>query len=329
MTATPISMRHAVADPERPGIGSRGPAAARGAGRPGRRPRVVAAEGVSPDRSDTEARGPGLQHGRLPALLVERLEQAVTPSAALRPWFTEIGYIPTASALAAPVAHVPEAVTTLVLRTEQSGRRDALVLGPRTRAAYARTEAPAGCVRLRLAPGAALPLLGVTAGALTDRILRLSDMPGVAGGFADRLAELDPAELVSFLESRLPRRIGDDGMRDDHQRLLTAATAAMAKGTASVGDLATELAVSERQLRNLFTAGIGVSPKHYARIARVRQVLAAAGNTPWSDIATTTGYFDQSHMTADFRSLMGVTPQRFSRGELPAPAECQAVTALR
>ncbi|GAB4584893.1 helix-turn-helix domain-containing protein [Nocardia sp. IFM 10818] len=76
----------------------------------------------------------------------------------------------------------------------------------------------------------------------------------------------------------------------------------------------------------VIAAGIGDSPKRFARIGRVRRILAAAGDTAWAELAAAAGYYDQSHMTADFRSLMGVTPDRFRKGDLPAPAACRALT---
>lgn len=92
-----------------------------------------------------------------------------------------------------------------------------------------------------------------------------------------------------------------------------------------VGGLARRLAVSERQLRLLFADGVGVSPKHFARIARVRHVLAhRSPAVPWAQLAAATGYYDQSHLSADFRALMGVPPTSFFTGRLPASQPCQA-----
>ncbi|MFI7687677.1 AraC family transcriptional regulator [Nonomuraea sp. NPDC049655] len=42
----------------------------------------------------------------------------------------------------------------------------------------------------------------------------------------------------------------------------------------------------------------------------------------WADLATAAGYYDQSHMTAEFRTLMGVTPAAFFQGRLPALQPC-------
>ncbi|MEU8895117.1 helix-turn-helix domain-containing protein [Nocardia sp. NPDC048505] len=258
------------------------------------------------------------------SVLTTDLAESVVPAPeSLRPWLTELGHIPTGTDVSAPFTHVPQTTTTIVLRAERSGRRDALVLGPQTRAVYSVTDEPAGCTRLRLAPGATARLLGVPAVDLADRVLRLTDLPGPAADLAPDLTELDPREIFPFLESALPHLLSEHPAERAHRRLLHTATAALA--TAPVHAVAAHLAVSERQLRNLFTAGIGVSPKHFARIDRVRSVLAHAGDTPWAQVAAASGYYDQSHMTADFRSLMGTTPAGYRSGKLPAPTACRAL----
>ncbi|MEV0296617.1 helix-turn-helix domain-containing protein [Nocardia sp. NPDC050710] len=260
-----------------------------------------------------------------PPLTADLVESTVSVPEALRPWLTELAHIPTVTDVSTPFTHVPQTATTIVLRTEQSGRRDALVLGPQTRAVYSVTDKPAGCSRLRLAPGATRQLLGVPAIELADRVFRLADLPGVIADLADELTALNHDELFPYLEAVLPHRISEDSTQRAHRRLLRSAVASISGAApAPVHELATALAVSERQLRNLFTAGIGVSPKHFARIGRVRTVLAHAGNTPWAQIAAGAGYYDQSHMSSDFRALMGVPPASFLRGELPAPTPCHA-----
>ncbi|MEV6320552.1 helix-turn-helix domain-containing protein [Nocardia sp. NPDC051787] len=258
-----------------------------------------------------------------PVVTADLVESSEPAPESLRPWLAELGRIPTVVDLSEPFAHVPQTSTTIVLRAEHNGPRDALVVGPQTKAIYSRANKPAGCVRLRLAPGAIRSLLGVPAVDLTDRIVRLEDLPGPAAHLATELVELSPDEVVPYLEDQLPRRAADDPAHRAHRRLLATAVAAIADDDpVPVPELAARLAVSERQLRNLFTSGIGVSPKHFARINRVRKVLAQASDTPWADIAVTTGYYDQSHMTADFRSLMGVPPTFYLRGEVPAATPC-------
>jgi AraC-like DNA-binding protein len=72
-----------------------------------------------------------------------------------------------------------------------------------------------------------------------------------------------------------------------------------------------KLDVSERWLHRHFRHVAGVSPKLFHRLARARKVLAAFNTAPdidWSDEALRHGYYDQSHLIGDFRSLYGLSP---------------------
>ncbi|MFI7003990.1 hypothetical protein [Nocardia sp. NPDC050175] len=275
-----------------------------------------------------------------PVVTADLVETTVPAPESLRPWFTELGRIPTVRDLAESFAHIPQAATTIVLRSQEGGPREALVIGPQTKALYSHPSKPASCLRLRLAHGAARPLLGVPAALLTDRVIRLADLPGVAADLADELIELRADEVFKFLEDTLPQRISEDATRRAQREVLRSAITALSADPTgrSMSALAGDLAVSERHLRNLFTAGIGVSPKHFARIDRVRRILAQARSTPSAQLPSTgdykpttslarlaadNGYFDQSHMTADFRTLMGVPPSSFLRGAVPTPSPCR------
>ncbi|MFE1595188.1 helix-turn-helix domain-containing protein [Nocardia sp. NPDC058705] len=253
-----------------------------------------------------------------------QIETLVTTPESLRPWLTELTSTPMFDDLAQPFAHLPVATTTVVVRTEKSGRSSAFVVGAQTKASYSQPEEPAGCVRLRLEPGVTRQLLGVTAGELTDRVVRLDELPGPLGTFAPKLTGRPADEAIEHLEAELPQHLSESDTERAHRIVLREAISALTADHApALPELSARLAVSERQLRNLFTAGTGLSPKHFARIDRLRRVLAYAGNTPWSHLAATTGYYDQSHLTADFRTLMGVPPAAYLRGNLPAPTRCR------
>ncbi|WP_037681475.1 AraC family transcriptional regulator [Streptomyces griseus] len=256
-------------------------------------------------------------------------ERPLTVPDDLRPWITGIESVAVQGELPESFTHVPDTATQLVVRVEEDGRRDALVVGPRTRASY-HTDADRrvrSCVRLRLGPGTVRPLLGTPAVDLVGQVLRLAALPTVtARRLAADLMELTAEELPAHLARALPGRLAP-AVDPSRTRLLRAAVDALStrpgRSPAQVKDVAREFAVSERQLRNLFTEGVGLSPKHYARIDRVRHVLTHAETAPWAQLAATTGYYDQSHMTSDFRTLMGVPPRSFFTGRLPRPRPCQ------
>jgi AraC-like DNA-binding protein len=78
-----------------------------------------------------------------------------------------------------------------------------------------------------------------------------------------------------------------------------------------IEELARDMRVSPRNLRRAFHEVVGLSPKAFTRIIRFQRALDAASDraeVDWSEIAIQTGYYDQSHLIADFRALAGATP---------------------
>ena len=105
--------------------------------------------------------------------------------------------------------------------------------------------------------------------------------------------------------------------------LVRYATHLLAEGE-TVYATARKLGVSERQLRNLFDRLVGVSPKQFARLQRVRLVLTDVLRGDLAGLAARAGYFDQSHMTTEFRRLVGVPPGAYAAGRRPPPTPCPA-----
>lgn len=225
----------------------------------------------------------------------------------VHPWIENVTLRPAAT----PVTVLPpDPAATVVWRMTPAGESDVLVAGPRTTASYHATKELPVCVRLRIRPGM-LPL----AGELVDRTVPLEDLCGPsARALAEQLVTCrdrpeDAVELVGdFLLNRLLLRLAgrleliDDAVADLRTR--------------RVDETAARLGVSERYLRRVFQQTVGVSPKHFARITRVRKVIGQVRHS-WAETAAYAGYSDQSHLIADFRSLMHVTPKAYAAGNVP------------
>ncbi|GAA3856087.1 helix-turn-helix domain-containing protein [Streptomyces sedi] len=225
---------------------------------------------------------------------------------------------------------LPDPATALVLRVTPEGEGDLLVVGPRTRASYHTGKPLPVCLRFRLRPGVTRPVLGVPVGELVDRVTPLADLWGAAGARLERrllglggAPELIAGQLAAALRSRL-----DAHPFQEPSRALLIADAAeilSRRGPARLPDLAHRLSVSERHLRRLLTEDLGLPPKSYARISRVRRALADGRRgdpATLARLAAATGYYDQSHMAAEFRSMVGVPPGAFFAGRLPTPGPC-------
>jgi len=158
----------------------------------------------------------------------------------------------------------------------------AVLRGPRTTARYHPRGPGPVCDGLRLEPGRAAGLLDRPLRDLVDREVLLGDPP-------------------AFREHR-------------YADLVRRAATLLADGEPVYG-VARRLHVSERHLRTVFTAATGLTPTAFVRVDRVRTVLARPG--PGS-----ARYYDQSHLIAEFRRVMGVPPGAYARGHLPPPAPC-------
>ncbi|MFG1909393.1 helix-turn-helix domain-containing protein [Kribbella sp. NPDC048928] len=225
----------------------------------------------------------------------------------MHPWIENVTLRPAAT----PVTILPpDPAATVVWRMTPAGESDVLVAGPRTTASYHATKELPVCVRLRIRPGT-LPL----AGEILDRTVPLEDLCGPSARvLAEQLVTCrdrpeEAVELVGdFLLNRLPLRLAGRLELVDH--------AVADLRTRRVDETAARLGVSERYLRRVFRQTVGVSPKHFARIARVRSVIGEERNS-WAETAAYAGYADQSHLIADFRSLMHVTPKAYAAGNVP------------
>lgn len=98
--------------------------------------------------------------------------------------------------------------------------------------------------------------------------------------------------------------------------LFTAVYPLLVQPESQVAQIAAALGLSVRQLQRRFRDQTGLTPKHFARIGRLRRVLAFlrddARFETLTDLAHDLGYSDQAHMNHDFKALTGLAPRRFA-----------------
>jgi AraC-like DNA-binding protein len=161
-------------------------------------------------------------------------------------------------------------------------------------------------------PGGAYPFLGVAPAATGEPLLDLEAVWGRdAGRLRGRLAEAATAEAaLTFTEEALLAHAVRSLERDP---ILARAIPALDQGV-PVAQVAAGLQVSQSTLLRRFTAQVGMPPKQFARVRRLRRLLATTHGKPgtaWAGAAAECGYFDQAHMITEFRSLTGMTPTQY------------------
>jgi AraC-like DNA-binding protein len=130
----------------------------------------------------------------------------------------------------------------------------------------------------------------------------------------ERLRSAGESELAAVAEEFLLERLRSARAGDGGGAALKMVRAIRAEhGGLEVGGLAARYGFSVRQVERLFHEHVGVSPKVFGRLARLRRAmrLGEGGETEWADVAARSGYFDQSHMVREFQALNGATPVQF------------------
>lgn len=183
-----------------------------------------------------------------------------------------------------------------------------------------RFEVTASCSQMigfKLRIGALRALLGVPAGELTGRTLDLREVWGMdARNVADRMAiARAPSERVAILERALVERLR---LRADDAAIVEVADVLeRTDGRVAIAELAERSGYCRRTLVQKFYDCVGMSPKACARLSRARAALAMLGSSSgavdWAELAVSFGYYDQAHMTHEFRDLLGFTPAAFVR----------------
>jgi AraC-like DNA-binding protein len=83
-------------------------------------------------------------------------------------------------------------------------------------------------------------------------------------------------------------------------------------GRARVEPLMDETGWSRRVVTERFRDQLGVSPKAYARVLRFNRAVALMksdeARRSLAEVAVECGYYDQSHLTRDFRAMAGCSP---------------------
>lgn len=202
----------------------------------------------------------------------------------------------------------------------QDGRTfDSLVGGMSLHPTYLERKQRIELLHLYLKPLGIHSILGLPCGELVNSAVSLDDIVGREAGFLrEKLAGANTwskrFDIVdSFFTNLLIYR--------DVSANLSNAWSLLVQNNAviRVSDLASLVGWSRRHLCEKIGSEFGLSPKDLMRILRFERACAhiKSNPQPLKEIATTSGYFDQAHMSREWNELAGCSPKTWIREELP------------
>jgi AraC-like DNA-binding protein len=175
-------------------------------------------------------------------------------------------------------------------------------------------------VAFELTPLGCRSLLGLPAREIWNASLELEELAGPLGVELWERLQLAPGwpERFAICDEVLARLASDRRVEPALERswwLLTESA-----GTVAVADLARTVGWTRQHFARRFAGEFGLSPKLAARVVRfdrARRMLQAPFLSI-AQVAQACGYYDQAHLTRDFRELAGVSPARLLTGDLPS-----------
>jgi AraC-like DNA-binding protein len=170
-------------------------------------------------------------------------------------------------------------------------------------------------MQVSLTPPGAYALLGFPMHELAGRTVALDAVLGKRWErLPEQLAELDDwTERFELLDATLACRL--ENPRPASPGVLWAwRRLSQTDGHVPIGELARELGWSRKRLAARFREEVGLPPKSLARLLRFERAKALLGDDRPSltQLALECGYYDQSHLSNEFRRIAGTTPAAYA-----------------
>ncbi len=257
------------------------------------------------------------------------------PSAALAPYIARFTAYRERDTAFTRRAEPPSGLATLVfnlgeeLRVEHPvatfnayGAGGAFYTGISSTTAITETDRAQEGAQAMLTPLGARLLVDLPLAEIGDLLIDPADLFGApARETIGRLMELNSDEArLALLEEAAARRLARARRPPPADLAFAAQRLQATGGRVAVAALAAEIGCSRKHLTQRFSREFGVAPKQLARVLRFDRALRQARSgavSSLAELAASSGYSDQAHLTRDFKEFAGAPPAAFMRRMLP------------
>jgi AraC-like DNA-binding protein len=190
--------------------------------------------------------------------------------------------------------------------------RDALIYGQTTIPTENACSASFNALGILFYPHAINELFGVPASQFTNQMIPLGDFLNkeLVSQVMESATTNGQMELINnFLLKRVTSIHSEDKLVKHSLDKIKSS-----RGIIQVRDLCEFYNISERQFERRFHSVIGVSPRHYVKVARFHEainLIRSGRYERFSEIAHALQYADQSHFIRHMKELSGVNSKNF------------------
>jgi AraC-like DNA-binding protein len=206
---------------------------------------------------------------------------------------------------------LPDGCITIACNRAASGELRASLVGPRAEPMIVPVSPGDRFWGVRFWPDAGGAVLGVNPRKLHGHVVAPLSEPAWAVALTRALGSCaDEAAATRVADQQLAAPVAAAQPLDPIVRAAVLGLVAT-NGEMEIGELARGVGLGLRQVERRFGAAVGLNPKQFALIRRMRSALAhLLGPTPktWSEVAADLGYADHALLVRDFALLAGSTP---------------------
>ena len=194
--------------------------------------------------------------------------------------------------------------------------RGPMVVGPRSKHFVIDTSRSMSLLSILFKPGGALPFLNISGSELHNQHAYLDNFWGRDADnlYCQLLDAPTTAARFEILEATLLLRLQRVHVR--HRAVVYALKLLQQVPHAqTIRDITNTIALSPPHFIRLFKEETGLTPKLFSRVQRFRYALDMITKYPtpnWTDIALTSGYYDQSHFINEFQTFAGIAPSQYA-----------------
>jgi AraC-like DNA-binding protein len=220
---------------------------------------------------------------------------------------------------AEPTIHeiFPDGCFSLIYHRNKNFKLDTLFIPPVT---FETTKAPVfgGDVfwAIRLLPSAAAKILGQNPWDFQLDILSDSEnLKHLSGGVLENFTACESFDEAIEIFTAQIEKLNLKPADTDEKVAEAVRLIEENHGEIKISAIADAVNLSARQLERRFKKNSGLSPKQYARTRRIRATAVAVVEKlqiNWANHAAEMGFTDQSHLTREFSSITGRSPNSFA-----------------
>jgi len=201
--------------------------------------------------------------------------------------------------------------TTEITVSLNNGDRNIYINNPATKAYFVKPKALSNVIGVCLQPWALNKLFNIPQSEITDSKLSLYDILSTPYyKLTEQLnGKTNHHDIIQLMQSYLLSILDNKG-----STLITDAISFIDQknGAVDIDTLYKRYHISERRLQQIFNTAVGMSPKKYCQLKRFHHTISQLNsNLNLTDLALSSGYYDQSHFIHEFKSFAGINPGGF------------------